>query len=419
MTCVAVIDLETTGLNPYRHDRVVELAVLVMSLDGMVLREFVTLVNPERDIGPTRLYGLSTRDILAAPRFGEIAGALVETLEGCVALAGHNVRFDHSFLTAEFGRLGYPFPDGPTLCTMQLVGGGNLSCACSDYGISLEGKAHTAWHDAYATAQLLTVILKDAVRLTSQISRLPPITWPGIPKSSVKPLTRDASRKHCIEPPTYLQKLLSRVQPDIPLDSDNSAILAYTALLDRFLEDRYVNEEEGQALIELATQWAISPGQIQKLNSDYLLRLGAAALADGIVTETERRDLYQVAWLLGVDSQNLDEILKMAAQKLAELQTQPLPPLRALNREDLTDKHVCFTGEYQCRFRGEVITREMAAELATNLGMCVAESVTKKLDLLVVADPLTQSGKAKKARQYGIRIMHEPVFWRAIGLEVE
>jgi DNA polymerase-3 subunit epsilon len=45
--------------------------------------------------------------------------------------------------------------------------------------------------------------------------------------------------------------------------------------------------------------------------------------------------------------------------------------------------------------------------------------VTKKLDLLVVADPDTQSGKAQKARKYGIRIMHEPVFWKAIGVEVE
>jgi DNA polymerase-3 subunit epsilon len=47
------------------------------------------------------------------------------------------------------------------------------------------------------------------------------------------------------------------------------------------------------------------------------------------------------------------------------------------------------------------------------------ESVTKKLDLLVIADPHTQSGKAKKARQYGVRIMHEPVFWKAIGVSVE
>jgi hypothetical protein len=36
-----------------------------------------------------------------------------------------------------------------------------------------------------------------------------------------------------------------------------------------------------------------------------------------------------------------------------------------------------------------------------------------------VADPNTQSGKAKKARQYGIRIVHEPVFWRSLGVPID
>jgi DNA polymerase-3 subunit epsilon len=51
--------------------------------------------------------------------------------------------------------------------------------------------------------------------------------------------------------------------------------------------------------------------------------------------------------------------------------------------------------------------------------LSVVDSVTKRLDLLVVADPKTQSGKAAKARRYGIRVMHEPVFWKALGLEVD
>lgn len=418
MTCVAVIDVETTGLNPYRHDRIVELAALVISPDGWVRREFVTLVNPERDIGPSRVHGLSTQDILAAPRFSEIAGALVEVLDGCVALAGHNVRFDHSFLTAEFGRLGYPFPDGPTLCTMQLAGGGSLSCACSDYGIAVEGEAHAACHDARAAAQLLATLLKDAPRLASEISRQPPIAWPKIPKSSVRPLTREDSRRREAEPPAYIQKLLRRVQPDIPPDEENSAILAYTALLTRALEDRHVDEEEGHALVELATRWGISANQIQKANWNCLLSLGVAALADGVVTDAECRDLRQVASLLGLDSRNLDEILELAAQRLGEVQTQPSAAAGALGGEELAGKQVCFTGECQCRLKGEPITREMAAGLAARHGMIVAESVTKKLDMLVVADALTQSGKAKKAHQYGIRIVHELVFWRALGLEV-
>jgi DNA polymerase-3 subunit epsilon len=73
----------------------------------------------------------------------------------------------------------------------------------------------------------------------------------------------------------------------------------------------------------------------------------------------------------------------------------------------------------QCIHEGQLISREYAEELAIKAGLEVVDSVTKKLDLLVVADPLTQSGKAKKARQYGIRIMHEPVFWKAIGVNVD
>lgn len=419
MTCIAVIDVETTGLNPYRHDRVVELGVLVIRPDGTILRKYVTLVNPERDIGPTRLHGLTTRDILAAPKFNDIAGAFLDVLEGCVALAGHNIRFDHSFLAAEFGRLGYAFPDGPTLCTMQLAGGGNLTSACSDYGLVFEGEVHSAWHDVNATALLLAALLKDAPRLTSKILSWPPIVWPKHAKSLVSPMTRENVRSQLAEPPSYMQILLTRMQPELPPDDNDSAILAYTSVLYRALEDRDISKQEGDSLVEIAKHWAIPSDLIQKIHWDCLIHLGAAALADGVLSDIERRDLQQVALLLGIENQNFDKILEMAAQKLTEVHFQPSAVIGSLDIEKYTGKRVCFTGECQCHLKGKTITREMAAELAANRGMIVAESVTKKLDLLVVADPLTQSGKAKKARQYGIRIIHEVVFWKSLGLEVE
>jgi hypothetical protein len=37
----------------------------MMSLDGEVGREFVTLINPERDIGPTTIHGLTASDIVS------------------------------------------------------------------------------------------------------------------------------------------------------------------------------------------------------------------------------------------------------------------------------------------------------------------------------------------------------------------
>ena len=207
---IAVIDVETTGLNPYRHDRIVELAALVMSPDGRVLREFVTLINPERDIGPTHIHGLTTQDVLAAPRFSEMVGALLEVLSGCVTLSGHNIWFDYSFLDAECGRLGYELPDAPTLCTMQLAGGGRLNDACIACGIPFEeAEAHSALYDARATARLLTVLLNRDPRLTREISSHLPIAWPDVPGSSATPRTRGDALQHETEPPDYLQQLLT------------------------------------------------------------------------------------------------------------------------------------------------------------------------------------------------------------------
>jgi DNA polymerase-3 subunit epsilon len=62
------------------------------------------------------------------------------------------------------------------------------------------------------------------------------------------------------------------------------------------------------------------------------------------------------------------------------------------------------------------VTRPVAEQLAAQAGLIVASSVTKKLDLLVAADPKTLSTKGRKAREYGIRIVAEPAFWRMLGV---
>ena len=50
------------------------------------------------------------------------------------------------------------------------------------------------------------------------------------------------------------------------------------------------------------------------------------------------------------------------------------------------------------------ITREMAHKLAVEHGLVVKKGVTKDLDFLVVADPDSMSGKAKKAREYSTKV---------------
>ena len=78
----AVVDVETTGLFPRANDRVVEIAIVQLD-GGDISDEFVTLINPQRDVGPTRIHGIAARDVLNAPTFGEVAGDVVRRLTSC------------------------------------------------------------------------------------------------------------------------------------------------------------------------------------------------------------------------------------------------------------------------------------------------------------------------------------------------
>ena len=413
---VAVIDVETTGLFPHRHDRVVEIAIVIIGADGELQQEFVSLINPGRDIGPTSIHGLTSADILHAPQFAEVASLMLSALTGTVAIAAHNIRFDRQFLKGEFARLKSDLPDFHTLCTMKLAGGGSLSDCCRRYGVTFEGNAHDALNDARAAARLLISLLADEPAVVQDLRQRPPIQWPSFLPSAKKPITRSQSRTHQAAPPTYLQRLFERKDNGSLSTADEGAGIAYGALLDRVLEDRRVEESEVDALVEMADNCGLSREQIQHVHRNYLDQLAVAAWADGVVAEAERRDLQMVAHLLRQENRSLDQILAEAKSQSADaILKRSAPPT---DKDDLSGKRVCFTGELQCLLDGQPITREFAEVLAKGAGLSVLSSVTKKLDLLVLADPHSQSGKAKKAREYGVRILHEPVFWNAHGVVV-
>lgn len=167
-TPIAVIDVESTGLHP-SQDRIVEIAVVRMSEDWMSAGLFETLVNPERDPGPTFAHGLAAEDLVDAPLFWEIAPELSSALDGCV-IAAHNVNFDFAFLRYEFWRLGRPFPVRPLLDTARagtalgrIIKGDNRSlAACCEREHVFAPESHTAKGDATATAELLRIYLQMA-----------------------------------------------------------------------------------------------------------------------------------------------------------------------------------------------------------------------------------------------------------------
>jgi DNA polymerase-3 subunit epsilon len=419
---VAVVDVETTGLFP-RSNRIIEIAVVRTRLGTGEQRTYSTLVNPNRDVGPTRIHGIRARDVVGAPRFDEVAGDVFAMLSGAVVV-GHNVAFDKAFLTSEFDRLGNHGPLGLPLCTMRLgrhleieSEGRSLSAYCEALGI-VRAHAHAAEHDAAATTSLLHAFVTLAKRkriralqdLDFDVAPVDVSDWPALPASG-RVHRRGAAAAQ--PPQSYLAELVRRVGPDA-VTAQSPQITSYFELLDRVLEDEIVTQAEAHELRELVEMSGLSLAAVRNAHRRYLEALAAAALKDAVVTANERRELESVASLLGLEARAVGEALAEASKPM------PTPSLPlASNRSTLAGKSVCFTGELLGSLSATPISRDMAEDLASQAGLKPMNDVTRKLDILVAADPHTMSRKGRKARKYGTRIMAEQAFWRAIGVEVQ
>lgn len=416
----SVVDVETTGLFARGRDRIVEIAVVRLDRTGEPKTEFVTLVNPGRDIGPTRIHGITARDIIRAPSFSEIAGDVAALLAGAVFVA-HNVRFDADFIEAELGRVTKQQPPLATLCTMTMARrideaapSYRLGALCEHLGLPRPQGAHSALDDARATALLFGALLRRAVDagvstlqdLGCSCEPAPAEAWPRLPRGGAV-LTRQRAGDQA--EPSYLARLVSMLQAE-PIHRDPNT-LEYVDLLDRVLEDRVVTEDEAEGLFQTAMRWGLSRDRILSIHRSYLEALTCAALADGVITSTEREDLELVTRLFGYDVATLDAMLSAGPSRQPLRSDGPGP-----NRGSLARLSVCFTGDSRLTFQGEHLTRVMAEELASKAGLVVKGSVAKGLDLLVVVDAHSLSGKAQMARRYGTRIMAEKVFWDTLDV---
>ncbi|ACI53112.1 DNA polymerase III, epsilon subunit [Gluconacetobacter diazotrophicus PA1 5] len=104
-----LFDTETTGLDPARGDRVIEIAALELVGDLPTGRHFHVLIHPDRDIPEeaSRVHGFTLADLEGKPRFHEIADDFLAFI-GQDDLIAHNARFDFGFLNAELKRAERP-----------------------------------------------------------------------------------------------------------------------------------------------------------------------------------------------------------------------------------------------------------------------------------------------------------------------
>ncbi|MBR8741148.1 PolC-type DNA polymerase III [Nocardiopsis sp. MG754419] len=162
----AVVDVETTGLDPREGARLVEIAVVRVHGDGRVLDEFSTLVDPRAPIGGQEFHGIGEGDVIGAPRAEEIVPRIAELLSGAVVV-GHNLDFEERFLAAELVPAGLPAGQSG-LCTLRALRSqldlARYSLPRASHLLSGDWPTgqHTALGDARACAGLLGEMITNA-----------------------------------------------------------------------------------------------------------------------------------------------------------------------------------------------------------------------------------------------------------------
>ena len=397
----AVVDVETTGLYPTK-DRIVEVAIVHVDASGSIGETFCTVIDPQRDVGPTRIHGLTASAVFGAPTFAEASPTVWQWLTGKVFVA-HNVRFDLTFLGVEFERCGLHLPPPPVMCTMNLSGSyltrlsaRTLSACCEAAGIKLANH-HSALDDALAAAQLLACYRTSHSQLPHSwevaLGEATDAQWSNDPiETAFHPFTRADQVVRQKNETTPLAGLVHRL-PRGP-DSDTEH---YLGVLDRILEDRIITGDELTELSQLAATYGVTRDSAERAHREYLGHVATAAWIDTVVTKSEQADFIAVARLVDVP---VDEALAILEASRDGATSFPVREEAQLMRDD----RVVFTGEME---HG----REQLEEVARAVGLRVTSAVSSKTALVVVADPHSQSGKARKARALGVRTVTEPVFF--------
>lgn len=380
---IVAIDCETTGFS--RHDRIVEFAAVEVDVGtGQVVDEIDTLINPERDVGPVDVHGVTASMVSAAPTFEEVAGALGRRLQGAILVA-HNLAFDARLLGQEFQRLGTAFDAGAGYCTLRATSQ-KLGLACESFGIA-HADQHRALSDARATAQLASLLLDDDLlpQHSTDTCRIGYIEQGSRPRTLRRP---KGAASH-----NDMVRIVSRAH--YPFSDE--ALLSYLDLLDWVLDDHVVTDAERRELIETAHDLGINQRQIDQAHRAYFDSIVAAAQRDHIITPDEH------------------ELMKRIAQAL-DIADATIPEVTEIQRSvDLAEgTRVCFTGT--ATIGGEAVGRDVLERLAALAGLVPVNSVTKKnCDLLVAADASSSSGKARKARDYGIPVLSVADFIEQLG----
>src|SRR5213080_2950709 len=163
-----VLDTETTGLDPLRGDRLVEIGCVEIFNRMPTGQTFHRHINPEREMPAEAfaVHGLSTEFLAGKPLFARVVEEFLEFI-GDAPLVIHNASFDVAFINAELDRIKRPpiarerLVDTLLLARRKHPGVSNrLDDLCSRYAID---NSRRTKHGALLDAELLAEVYIDLI----------------------------------------------------------------------------------------------------------------------------------------------------------------------------------------------------------------------------------------------------------------
>lgn len=163
-----VLDTETTGLDPLRGDRLVEIGCVEIFNRMPTGQTFHRYINPQRDMPKEAfdVHGLSAEFLADKPLFSAVAEEFLAFV-GDSPLVIHNASFDIGFINAELekvSRTAIPrerLVDTLLLARRKHPGVSNrLDDLCSRYAID---NSHRTRHGALLDAELLAEVYIDLI----------------------------------------------------------------------------------------------------------------------------------------------------------------------------------------------------------------------------------------------------------------
>jgi DNA polymerase III subunit epsilon len=175
-----VLDTETTGLNPKLGDRIIEIGCVELLNRRLSERSFHTYLNPEREVelGATRVHGLTREDLMAKPKFAEVAAAFLDYVRGAELII-HNADFDVEFLNMELALAGFaPLEQHVARITDTLASAkelhpgkkNSLDALCERYFVdNAKRSLHGALADAYLLAECYLAMTRGQESLMMEL----------------------------------------------------------------------------------------------------------------------------------------------------------------------------------------------------------------------------------------------------------